>query len=144
MKIIRQRRVCESLSYSLFYERRDAPGAGFSFPCSEGGVVDESTLRPAGRESLARVREDGGRTFRAPRVDQHVARWTEPRVGLCACGCEVELERFTNTCERCERDYNSAGQELAPRDQWGEETGEYLGDILRVDGMGDEIWEDEP
>ena len=47
-----------------------------------------------------------------------------PRVGLCPCGEEIELEGFTNTCD-CGRDYNWAGQELAPREQWGEDTGEH-------------------
>lgn len=35
-------------------------------------------------------------------------------------------------CEGCDRDYNSAGQELAPREQWGEDTGESLSDILQI------------
>jgi hypothetical protein len=36
----------------------------------------------------------------------------------------VTLSAFTNTC-RCGRDYNSSGTELAPREFWGEETGEH-------------------
>lgn len=51
------------------------------------------------------------------------------RTGICVCGEEVEFSRFTNTCE-CGRDYNWAGQELACRSQWGEETGETAADIL--------------
>lgn len=47
-----------------------------------------------------------------------------PAVGECPCGAHVELAHFTNTCE-CGRDYNGSGQELAPREQWGEETGEH-------------------
>lgn len=141
MKILRQRRDCESVSYMLFFERRDCPGAGYSFPCSEDGVVDESKLQPAGRANLARARGEEARMLHEPRIDRVVSRWVEPRVGLCACGAEVELERFTNTCHRCERDYNSAGQKLAPREQWGEETGETADEILRVDGMSDrEVW----
>jgi hypothetical protein len=53
------------------------------------------------------------------------------RWGTCVCGEEVEFSGFTNTCE-CGRDYNSSGQELAPRSQWGEETGESLADILSI------------
>ena len=62
-----------------------------------------------------------------------------PAVGRCSCGREVVLGGFTNSCE-CGRDYNSAGQELAPRSQWGEETGESLSDILLadVDPFGEE------
>jgi len=47
----------------------------------------------------------------------------------CDCGKEVLCDRFTNTCD-CGRDYNGFGQKLAPRSQWGEETGESLSDIL--------------
>jgi hypothetical protein len=45
------------------------------------------------------------------------------KVITCACGRTVECPDFTNTCE-CGRDYNWAGQLLAPRRFWGEETGE--------------------
>jgi hypothetical protein len=48
----------------------------------------------------------------------------------CDCGEEVYCDGFTNTCECCGADYNSAGQQLAPRCFWGEETGESIADIL--------------
>jgi len=48
----------------------------------------------------------------------------EPAVGRCSCGREVFLEFFTNSCE-CGLEYNSSGQQLASREQWGEETGEH-------------------
>ena len=49
----------------------------------------------------------------------------------CNCGKTVEISGFTNTCQ-CGRDYNFSGQELAPREQWGEETGESLSEILGI------------
>jgi len=54
-----------------------------------------------------------------------------PAIGQCGCGKHVELSGFTNTCD-CGADYNSSGQRLADRAQWGEETGEHLSDILRI------------
>jgi hypothetical protein len=48
---------------------------------------------------------------------------------LVCCGDEIELSDFTNTCEHCGSDYNWAGQRLAPREHWGEETGEHWLDI---------------
>jgi len=42
----------------------------------------------------------------------------------CACGEKVYCSSFTNTCDKCNADYNFNGSLLAPRDQWGEETGE--------------------
>ena len=38
-------------------------------------------------------------------------------------------DSFTNTCE-CGRDYSFDGSLLAPRSQWGYETGETASDIL--------------
>ena len=54
-------------------------------------------------------------------------------VEFYCCDYWQEGGRFTNTCDRCGDDYNSAGQRLAPREQWGEETGESAADILSVD-----------
>jgi len=57
-------------------------------------------------------------------------------VGRCNhCARHVTLSGFTNTCE-CGADYNMAGQRLAPRSQWGEETGETADDILRAEAAG--------
>jgi hypothetical protein len=54
-------------------------------------------------------------------------------VVMTCCGGDVECHSFTNTCDKCGADYNTAGQRLAPRSQWGEETGETLDEILSVD-----------
>jgi hypothetical protein len=43
---------------------------------------------------------------------------------ICSCGEQIACTGFTNTCDNCDADYNMAGQRLAPRSQWGEETGE--------------------
>ena len=40
----------------------------------------------------------------------------------------VECDSFTQTCPVCGSDYNFSGTLLAPRSQWGEETGEDWGD----------------
>lgn len=47
--------------------------------------------------------------------------------------CEqiVELVNSpTITCGGCGTDYNCFGEELAPREEWGWETGENLADIM--------------
>lgn len=61
-------------------------------------------------------------------ADGHIHHVTEVK----CCGKWLRCDGFTNTCERCGRDYNWAGQMLAPRSQWGEDTGEHLADILRI------------
>lgn len=52
------------------------------------------------------------------------------------CVCEQLLEGWRPggdvDCEKCGREYNSSGQLLAPREQWGEETGEHPADIARA------------
>lgn len=52
---------------------------------------------------------------------------------LVCCGDELLCTGFTNTCPHCGDDYNMSGDLLAPRDQWGEETGESVADILAAD-----------
>lgn len=43
----------------------------------------------------------------------------------CKCGNSFELwNSWANECDVCGREYNGSGQMLAPRSQWGEETGE--------------------
>jgi hypothetical protein len=64
----------------------------------------------------------------------------QPKVITCACGRDVTCYGFTNTCE-CGKDYNYAGQGLAHRSQWGEETGETAADILAIDGVADTFGE---
>lgn len=53
--------------------------------------------------------------------------WTGRTVWVvkCHCGEEIVCDKFTNTCPRCEADYDMKGNRLAPRKFWGEETGEH-------------------
>jgi len=83
------------------------------------------------------------RIIKHARIDKN-GRRISPAIGVCnRCSAEVVLGGFTNTCE-CGADYNSAGQELAPRCFWGEETGESLSDIMSVDcKTADQLLEDE-
>lgn len=48
-----------------------------------------------------------------------------PRKVVECCGNKITCANFTQTCPTCGADYNFAGQRLAPRSQWGEETGEH-------------------
>lgn len=59
---------------------------------------------------------------------------TRPPKG-CRCHCGAFLvwtgPGADYNCPHCGRDYNSAGQLLAPRSQWGEETGETAQDYYQ-------------
>lgn len=51
----------------------------------------------------------------------------------CQCGEKVIGGGFTNTCDKCGADYGGNGELLAPRSQWGAETGETYEQIKDVD-----------
>ena len=132
MKIVKRRTHHHHVEHRLVFERAGAGGAGFSFACDREGTVDAARLPAAARDNF-RACLSGIALVRT--VLESVHDYTEPAVGECeVCGSEVVLGGFTNTCD-CGADYNGSGQLLAPREQWGEETGESLGDILGVDGM---------
>jgi len=57
----------------------------------------------------------------------------------CDCGRTLVCLLNTNPCE-CGRDYNMSGQLLAPRSQWGMETGEHPADVAR--DMDADEWEE--
>lgn len=46
------------------------------------------------------------------------------KVIRCDCGCEITLYNWWSTDCDCGLEYNGSGQRLAPRQFWGEETGE--------------------
>lgn len=129
MEIISRREVVNAIAYFRSFSWRNDPGSGFSFPCDKDGNIDPLT-NDAAIENF-----EGCVSGKFDVIDNGIEKseWTyvNPTIGRCDCGEEIPLDGFTNTCD-CGRDYNSAGQLLAPRSQWGEETGEYLSDILRI------------
>lgn len=131
MEIIRPRSTGHSVERRRDYTWTPESGetGGFSFDVDEDGKIivteaNEDNVALCLVGTLFGVIEDHGITERE--WSYHL-----PAIGRCDCGEEVHLDGFTNTCE-CGADYNSSGQRLAPRSQWGEETGESLGDILRI------------
>lgn len=122
------RRRIECVTY--FYEfNRKGDSSGFSFPCDERGNIDFGTMKPAGYQNYVACL-----TGTIDVIDCGVSKrewsYVEPAEFECTCGSTVELHGFTNTCECCGRDYNMSGQLLAPREQWGEETGEHWTEIV--------------
>jgi len=132
MRIIKKSQFITSVEYSLDFRWGDCPSAGFGFPCDEHSNVDVASLAPAAQENYRDCvsGKKEGVSYAGVRKWEHTYR--EPAIGRCNCGNEVWLAGFTNTCDGCGADYNSAGQRLAPREQWGEETGESPADILRI------------
>jgi hypothetical protein len=135
MKIIRHREIASGVSYQRFYEYADHPGSGFGFDCDENGNVHSGKLNPEALENFKKCllgTAPHGKIFKKYIIQKSEWFYAEPAIGQCRCGAEVELSGFTNTCDRCGADYNSSGQELAPRSQWGDDTGESLADIMNI------------
>lgn len=127
MEIIREQRTEIRVRYWLEFRDTTIPGAGFSFPCNEQGYPQD--LLPCAwrnyRECLANPCRYTPVNDGKPVVDEYTV-WY-PAAIRCVCGVEVELwDTWCSTCTKCGRDYNGSGQLLAPRSQWGEETGETL------------------
>lgn len=144
MRIIKQADSGWTTSYHHMWNRAEhGTGefrSGYSFDCDASGNVDVSKLQPPARdayEQLTATSAVDGHPFHCLGVEKIDHHYRIPAVGACnRCDKPVTLSGFTNTCD-CGADYNSAGQELAPRSQWGEETGETADDILRG-----EAWDD--
>jgi hypothetical protein len=116
--------------FHLFYERKEK-GSGFSFPCDKDGNVITTHLFPEAQDSLAQCIAHPEQ-FLSPVVHDYSRDIRHCAVGECNhCNGYIALQGFTNTCD-CGAEYNSAGQELAPRECWGEETGEHPADIGRI------------
>lgn len=132
MKIVSRRQRHTVSGYTLFFENKQERGRGFAFACDAHGNVDLAALNPVARQSYDDcVGRDAA--MYDPQVERREHSWTEPAVGICdECSDRVSLGGFTNTCE-CGADYSGSGQRLAPREFWGEETGESVADILSVD-----------
>jgi hypothetical protein len=120
---IRRRECKTEVTHHLFFQRKgETEHSGFAFVCSATGkVADDLEAR------VAELRVDPG--YAPPVLERREHSWMEPAVIRCVCGSEVQLAHFTNTC-KCERDYNSSGQLLGPRESWGEETGEHWTDCI--------------
>lgn len=138
MKIISHRERVTVEEHRRDFDIVDIPGAGFSFPCDAEGNLEE--LNPVAAESLAgclagrmKLGDGAEHDIRDNGIKSWTRSYTVPSEGVCdVCGEVVALRGFTNTCD-CGADYNMSGQRLAPRSQWGEDTGESVADILAID-----------
>jgi len=137
MKIIQERKHIVQEYYQLCFDwdSKKERNCGFAFDCDENGNVDINALGPVAKENyngcMAGIVD--GQPIEKGRIQRCIHKYWEDAVGICNnCGEHVVLHGFTNTCV-CGTDYNQAGQELAHRSQWGEETGECVSDILRAD-----------
>ena len=131
IEIIQEAKREEVVERFICFDQRDMPeGTGYSFRCDEeGNLIDDENWSERRGRIYALLCNKG---YKFPVIREY--RWNRllPRIGKCVCGEEVCLTGYPNDCE-CGRDYDIQGNLLAPRSQWGEETGESIGDILQAD-----------
>jgi len=122
MKIIKERERKIHTEFELSFVWKDTPSAGFGFPCNEKG-----NLLPLKPEAIENYNNciNGKYDVIAEGIKKRSWSYTNPAIGKCLCGEDVVLSNFTNTCDKCDSDYNMQGDLLASRSQWGEETGEH-------------------
>jgi hypothetical protein len=129
LEIVQSREVTREPEHRREFHKVGArPGDSyFSFICAEDG-----TVKPFCAETVVSFE----RCLRGVAAgiwieSRRTLEWrrTIPARGRCVCGAEVALSGFTNACD-CGRDYDMGGSLLAPREQWGEETGETAAQIL--------------
>lgn len=120
MEIISPRRKETLAQYFLEFAYSNTNEAGFSFPSDEHGE-----LLPGQDESLLKNYEkckNGYPDIVPLGVKKFTNAWTEPAVGRCYCGKEVQLiDVFGGACQcECEQWYSINGQSLVPPEQWEE------------------------
>ena len=125
MRFISHRERIEEVVHEVYFHAPNDKGSGFTFASTEDGVIIEEGLNPAAAANLAkcRARVAAGELV-AEYQEFHNVNY-EPAVIRCDCGAKVTLwSSWASGCDRCGVEYNGGGQKLAPRDQWGSETGE--------------------
>lgn len=102
------------IEFSLFYESKDEPGTGYSFPCDEDGNVDEGKLSDAARANLKEVTAHPDR-FRLHLCEEQHDGTPAPEV-VCDCGERFSLcggdyaDAFC--CPKCGRWYDEHGYRI--------------------------------
>lgn len=103
-------------------------GGWYGFNADENGVVDRAAITECARNNFdfCCIMRPWGHL-----VERRFDYWLP---GLMVCDCLEELEMHGGGRDihcYCGRSYTSSGQLLAPRSQWGEETGETAVDYDR-------------
>ncbi len=124
---VKRRTYETSTKWYREFARAGAKDACLAFESDRDGTpLSEAKRARVAELALDPAYEDWG-------VDEQSWSYADPAVIRCdCCTHHVALYGFTNTCSSCGADYNMSGDMLASRSQWGEETGEDLGEILRI------------
>ena len=121
-------------SFEMSFEYKNHPGAGYGFECNSAGVIKTALMNPEGIKSLEFCMAGGDESDPILPGKLRDCSYSYMANGSCECPrCHVKVwlsDAFWNTCDNCGADFDGNGNMLAPREQWGEETGECLADIM--------------
>ena len=155
MEIVTPKRIEKTTRRWIDVQRLDengrSTGAGWSFNLTQDDDLvclieaesGDGAMGPAGCDNLCMTLMPDDHNRRpewaspAPMgptrivVEDHTSTFTVSAVGKCDCGRSVRLSHFTNACA-CGRDYDYSGSLLAPRSQWGEDTGEHWSECMGI------------
>lgn len=117
MKLIKHAGIGEIVEITREFARKGAQEACYSFK------IDPATMQPD-QESANWLKCQDKTQFDDLGIEKHTHCYRIAAIGECNyCGGHVTLSGWANECD-CGREYSCAGQELADRRFWGEETGE--------------------
>ena len=121
LKIIKERTPVTTVEYYIEFQYKDDPTAGFCFPANKDGTPAFNKMPLEAKVNYEKCLTDDRLTEAEFVVNKHT--YTEPAVGKCSCGREVELVSDFAGAVQCEcgKWYNVFGQELKDPKYWEEE-----------------------
>lgn len=128
------RKKVHVVSFEMSFACEHDLSCGYGFPCNAKGEIYTADLHPSAKENLELCLNGG--TEDQPiqpgyLVDMSYDYWENGTCRCDRCRSVVQLDdAFWNACDTCGADYDGKGNLLAPREQWGEETGETFADIV--------------
>ena len=119
--IIKERTPVTTTDYYIDFTYKDDPNAGFSFPATKTGTPDFARMTTEAKVNYDRCLTDERLLGPEFQTEEHT--YTEPAIGRCICGREVELvSEYMGACQcECGKWYNVFGQELVDPKYWEED-----------------------
>jgi hypothetical protein len=127
--ILAERYETTTVEYLRGFYLHGRPGTGYGFECDEHGniILPESARQDLSHPVFASILDAmTNPAYYDAGVERREHTYRHGLLILCDCGAEVQLDGYGHDtdCDSCGASYNSGGQRLAPRSQWGLETGE--------------------
>ena len=129
LKIIKERTPETIITYTIEFNYKDDPTAGFVFPANPDGTPAFDKMPEAAKINYEKCLTDSRLTEAEFKVTKHT--YMNPAVGECSCGKEVVLVGGYEGATQCEcgRWYNLFGQSLIDPKYWYRDEDDYYSDM---------------